>query len=150
MLGVQFGEMPEAIYNTAVYFKNTYLDSWFDDEFVRRMIKSVDKSIVLGDALIQSPVLGKIAPTQLSGGVKTLILIYYKPELVFNASTCGNNCAWWILRMASKRDITINLRHLMVFGNGKFSIRVLNSGNVVHDMLGFIEEYDVAMNGAER
>ena len=74
----------------------------------------------------------------------------YKPEMVFNASTCGNNCAWWILRMAAKRDITINLRHLMVFGNGRFSIRVLNSGNVVHDMLGFIEEYDVTINGASR
>ena len=133
-----------------MYFKNTYLDSWFDDDFAQRMIKSVDKAQVLGDGLIQSPVLGKIAPTQLSGGVKTILLIYYKPEMVFNASTCGNNCAWWILRMAAKRDITINLRHLMVFGNGRFSIRVLNSGNVVHDMLGFIEEYDVAINGTSR
>ena len=150
MLSVYFGDMPDAIYNTSMYFKNTYLDSWFDDEFARRMIKSIDKAQVLGDGLIQSPVLGKIAPTQLSGGVKTLLLIYYKPEMVFNASTCGDNCAWWILRMASKRDITINLRHLMVFGNGRFTIRVLNSGNVVHDMLGLIEEYDVAINRAPR
>lgn len=150
MLSVYFGEMPEAIYNTSVYFKNTYLDSWFDDEFAQRMIKSIDKAQVLGDGLIQSPVLGKIAPTQLSGGVKTLLLIYNKPNMVFNASTCGNNCAWWILRMASKRDITINLRHLMIFGNGRFTIRVLNSGNVVHNMLGLIEEYDVAINGAKR
>lgn len=150
MLSVYFGEMPEAIYNTSVYFKNTYLDSWFDDEFAQRMIKSIDKAQVLGDGLIQSPVLGKIAPTQLSGGVKTLLLIYNKPNMVFNASTCGNNCAWWILRMASKCDITINLRHLMIFGNGRFTIRVLNSGNIVHNMLGLIDEYDVAINGAER
>lgn len=147
MLSVMFGDMQEVIYNTPMYFKNTYLDSWFDDEFVRRMIKSVDKSVVVADALIQSPVLGMIAPTQLSGGVKTLILMYYTPTLVFNASMCGDNCAWWILRIASKNDITINLRHLMNFGNGKFSIRVLNSGNVVHDMLGLIDEYDEAMNG---
>ena len=150
MLSIRYGDMPEAIYNTSVYFKNTYLDSWFDDEFARRMIKSVDKAEVLGDALIQSRVLGKIATTQLSGGVKTLLLIYFKPELVFNASTCGNNCAWWILRIASKKDVTINLHHLMSFGDGKFTIRVLNSGNVVHDMLGLIDEYDVAMHGAPR
>ena len=109
MLRIRYGDMPEAIYNTSVHFKNTYLDSWFDDPFAQRMIKSIDKATVLG----------KIAPTQLSGGVKTLLLIYFKPELVFNASTCGNNCAWWILRIASKQDVTINLRHLMSFGDGK-------------------------------
>ena len=150
MLSVYFGDMPDAIINTSVYFKNTYMDSWFEDEFAQRMIKSIDKAKVLDDGLIQSPVLGKIAPTQLSGGVKTLLLIYFRPDMVFNASTCGDNCAWWILRIAAKRDVTINLRHLMVFGNGRFTIRVLNSGNVVHDMLGLIEEYDVAINGAPR
>ena len=28
MLNIYFGEMEEAIYNPAVYFKNTYQDSW--------------------------------------------------------------------------------------------------------------------------
>jgi hypothetical protein len=70
--------------------------------------------------------------------------------MVFNASTCGNNGAWWILRMAPKRDITISLRHTMIFGNGRFVILVLNSGNTVHNMLGLIDEYDVAINGAKR
>ena len=150
MLSVWFGDMADAIYNTSVYFKNAYLDSWFDDEFVRRMIKSVDKSRVVGGALIESPVLGMIDPTRLSGGVKTLILMYYHPELVLNATTCGDNCAWWILRIASKHDVTVNLRHLMDFGNGKFSIKVLNSGNVVHDMLGLIDEYAAAKRGTEQ
>ena len=63
-----------------MFFKNIYLDSWFEDEFARRMIKSVDGAVVLGDGLIQSRVLGKIAPTQLSGGVKTLLLIHNMPD----------------------------------------------------------------------
>ena len=147
MLNVYFGDMPEAVYDTSAYFDNAYLDTWFDDEFVRRMVKSIDKSAVLDGGVIESRVLGKVPPTGLSGGVKTLILIYFDSERVFNASTCCDRCAWWILRMASKRDVTVNLRHLMDFGNGKFSIRVLNSGYVVHDMLGLIEEYDVAMPG---
>ena len=36
------------------------------------MMKDVDQSIVLDSGVIDSPVLGKIPPTGLSGGVKTL------------------------------------------------------------------------------
>ena len=32
MLNIYFGDMPQAIYNTAVYFKNTYEDDWITDE----------------------------------------------------------------------------------------------------------------------
>ena len=28
MLNIFFGDMPEAIYNTAVYFKNVYEEAW--------------------------------------------------------------------------------------------------------------------------
>ena len=134
MLSIQYGHMPEAIFDTATYFRNVYQESWLDDPFAQRMIKSVDKSEVLGDRLIRSRALGLIPPTDLSGGVKTLLLIHNLPEKVFNASTCGDNCAYWILRMASKRDITINLRHIMDFGRGRFTVRVLNTGEIAHSM----------------
>lgn len=133
MLNIYYGKMPEAIFNTAVYFKNVYEDSWITDPFAKEMILDVDKSIVLGNAVIDSPVLGKISPTALSGGVKTLILIKNEPEKIFNASTCGDNCAKWILKMAEDRDVTINLRHLMNFGKGPFEIRILNTNQIVHN-----------------
>lgn len=150
MLQIFFGEMPDAIYNTSMYFKNTYKDSWFDDELARKMLKSVDGAIVLDGGVIESRVLGKIAPVQLSGGVKTLLLVRNEPEKVFNASTCGDNCARWLLTMAKDRDITVNLHHLMDFGGRKFTIKVLNSGRVVHDMLGLIDEAaEPLMGGAK-
>lgn len=134
MLNIYYGRLPEAIFNTAVYFKNVYEDSWITDPFAREMIRDVDRSEVLSGAVIDSPVLGKIAPTGLSGGVKTLILIKNEPEMIFNASTCGDNCAKWILRMAEQREITINLRNLMDFGQGTFDIRILNVNQIVHSM----------------
>ena len=149
MLQVFFGDMPEAIFNTSVYFKNTYQDSWFDDEFARAMIKGVDKATVIEGTLIDSPVLGKIGPERLSGGVKTLLLVYNVPNKVFNASTCGDNCARWLLRMGRDRDVTVNLRHLMRFGKRRFSIRVLNSGHVVHTMDDFMDECAAVLNGFE-
>lgn len=140
MLSIYFGDMPEAIYNTAVYFKNTYRDAWITNEESIRMIKDVDRSDVISANAIQSPVLGTITPLQLSGGVKTLMLIKFDHSHVFNASTCGDNCAEWILRMAAKRKIVINLYHVMDFGKGDFKIRVINSGNIVHNMTELIHE----------
>ena len=134
MLNIFFGDMPEAIYNTSVYFKNSYEDEWITDAFSRKMILDVDKSIVLDQAVIDSPVMGKIPPTSLSGGVKTLILMKHEPKKIFNASTCGDNCAKWILEIAEMQEITINLRHIMDFGDSKFEILILNTNQVVHDM----------------
>ena len=134
MLNIYYGRMPEAVFNTSVYFKNAYEDAWITDSLAREMILDVDKSVVLDSAVIDSPVMGKIAPTSLSGGVKTLILMKNERSKIFNASTCGDNCAKWILKLAEMEDLTINLRHLMDFGKGTFDIRIMNTEQVVHSM----------------
>lgn len=134
MLNIYYGNMPEAIFNTSVYFKNAYEDAWITDPVARKMILDVDKSIVLDSAVIDSPVMGKIAPTALSGGVKTLILMKNERSKVFNASACGDNCAKWILKLSETEELTINLRHLMDFGEETFDIRIMNTGQVVHNM----------------
>ena len=134
MLHILYGEMWDVIYNTSVYFKNVYEDEWITDSFTKEMIMDIDKSRVLDNAVIDSPVMGKIAPTSLSGGVKTLILMNYEPEKVFNASACGDNCAKWILKIAQEKELTINLRHIMDFGKGSFTIHILNTGEIVHNM----------------
>ena len=134
MLNIYFGNMPDAIYNTEVYFQNVYDDEWITDDFAREVIKKVDKSEVLDSQAIKSPVLGIIAPERLSGGTKTLLLIKNKPQMVFNASTCGDNCAKFILQLAKDKDITINLRHIMNFGKAKFTAKVLNDGTIVSGM----------------
>ena len=134
MLNIFFGDMPDAIYNTEVYFLNTYEDDWITDTFAKTVIKKIDKSEVLDSNAIKSPVLGIIPPERLSGGTKTLLLIKNKPDMVFNASTCGDNCAKYILQLAKERDITINLRHLMDFGKAKFTANILNDGKTVSGM----------------
>lgn len=134
MLSIFFGNMPEAVYNTAVFFKNDYEDEWITDPFVKEMILDVDRSTVIDCGVIDSPVLGKIPPVNLSGGVKTLILVKYEPLKIFNASTCGDNCAKWLLKIAETEDRTVNLRHIMDFGNESFEIRIINNNQVVHNM----------------
>lgn len=133
MLKIRFGDMKDTIYNTEVYFKNTYSDDWISDPFAKQIIEDIDKSHVISGNLIESPYLGKIPPTSLSGGVKTLLLIKNEPKKVFNASTCGDNCAKWLLRLAEKEDITINLNHVMDFGEN-FEVYVLNSKKKIDNM----------------
>ena len=101
---------------------------------VKEMIQDVDRSTVLDSGVIDSPVLGKIPPTGLSGGVKTLILVKFEKDKIFNASTCGDNCAKWLLKIAASQDRTINLHHLMEFGEEPFQIRILNTDQVVCSM----------------
>ena len=134
MLNVYFGDMPGAIFNTAVYFKNTYRDSWITNPLSVQMIKDVDKSDVVSESVIESPVLGSITPLALSGGVKTLMLVNFDRKHVFNASTCGDNCAKWLLKIAENRKVVINLHHVMDFGKGPLKIKVLNNGKIVKNM----------------
>ena len=140
MLNVFFGDMPDAIYNTNVFFNNTYKDSWITKPLSRQIIQSVDHSEVIDEKTISSPVFGNMSPKKLSGGVKTLLLIAYDKTRVFNASTCGDNCAEWILKIADERKVVINLRHLMDFGKGEFKIRVLNTGKIVKNMGDLVAE----------
>ena len=87
MLNIFYGDMKEAVYNTASYFKYDYEDDWITDPFVKEMIQDVDQSIVLDSGVIDSPVLGKIPPTGLSGGVKTLILVKFDKDKIFVLNT---------------------------------------------------------------
>ena len=134
MLNIYYGNMKEAVYNTAAYFKYDYEDSWIVDPFVKEMIQDVDQSTVLDSGVIDSPVLGKIPPVGLSGGVKTLILVKFEKDKIFNASTCGDNCAKWLLKIAESEDRTVNLLHLMDFGRECVSVRILNTDLIVHSM----------------
>ena len=99
----------------------------------------IDKSEVVGENSIISPILGNISPLQLSGGVKALILMKHNPGKIFNASNCGDNCAKWILKLAEDQNFTINLYHVMDFGKGSFEIRILNDPKlIVHNMEEFL------------
>lgn len=140
MLSIYLGQMDEAIYYPPVYFDNQYEDEWITEPLTIEMIKDVDKSEVVSPHLIESPVLGPISVKEISGGVKTLILMAFdETQKVFNASACGDNCAKWILEIGKRKDLTINLRHIMNFGKEDFEIKILNTGEMVYNMKQFIE-----------
>lgn len=138
MLKIGLGEMKDAVYHPPTYFDNRYEDEWITDPLTVDMIRDIDDSEVVSAHLIESPVLGSISVKELSGGVKTLILMACDESgKVFNASACGNNCAKWILKIAETKDLTINLRHIMDFGEDAFEAFILNENITVRNMSDF-------------
>lgn len=131
MLSIYFGDKAEAYYGPT-WFQFNYDPSWFADPFVNEMMKAVDKSEYKGGELIVSDVLGPIPPERLSGGLKTLILIYEKPEMMFDATSCGPNCTQWLLRIGQKKNVSVTLNYIMPMEkDAKITIRILNDGTVV-------------------
>lgn len=142
MLKIIFGEVENSVYHPPTYFDNQYEDEWITDPLTVEMIKDIDKSEVVGTHLIESPVLGPISTKEISGGVKTLILMAFDQSgRIFNASACGDNCAKWIVELGRQKDLTINLHHVMDFSSVPvFEAVMLNTGTVVHSYGEYLEE----------
>lgn len=140
MLNIFFGDMENVIFNTSVFFDNTYQDSWFQDDFTKRVIKDIDKGEILGPNCVTTKILGPIPPTKIAGGTKTILLMKFDNNHIFNASTCGDNCVKWILKIAKDKDLTINLRHIMNFGKKDFSAKILNSGKIITTQKEYVEQ----------
>jgi len=134
MLSIFYGDLnsDNYIFDPDTYFDNTYEDEWITDDFSKKMIEDIDKSVVVGPHLIDSPVLGPISQKELSGGVKTLILINNDSDHIFNASACGDNCAKWLLEIGKNKDITVRLGYFMDFGKDPLEIKIVNTGKIVY------------------
>ncbi len=142
MLKIFFGEIENSIYHPPTYFDNTYLDEWITDPFSVSVIKDIDKSDVIGPKVIDSPYLGSISTKDLSGGVKTLILMKFDDSgKIFNASACGDNCAKWIYQIAKEKDLTINLHHIMDFSACEdFEAYIVNTKKTVRSYKEYLDE----------
>ena len=142
MLKIVFGDIAGAVYHPPTYFDNQYEDEWITDPLSVEMIRDIDKSEVVSANLIQSPVLGAIPVKEISGGVKTLILMAFDTSgWIFNASACGDNCAKWIVAIGRMKDLTINLHHVMDFdGVADFEALMVNTGRTVHSYEEYLDE----------
>ncbi len=137
MLKIFYGEMEDVAYGPS-WFKYGYELSWFNDPFVYEMLLGVDKTTYKTGGVFDSPVLGPIPPEKLSGGLQTLIMIYEMPEKVFDATSCGPNCAKWLVEIGKRKDVTINLRYFIPFdGLEPFEVEILNASHKATDATDF-------------
>ena len=137
MLKIYFGDKEEVM-NGPSWFRFNYKEEWLADPFVAEMMSDIDKSQYKGGQLIESDILGPIPPEKLSGGLQTLISIYERPDLMFNATSCGENCAKWLLEIGKNKDVSVNLKYYMPFDDkADMEIMIINENTVVRN----IDEY---------
>ena len=61
-------------------------------------------------------------------------MIYKKPELIFDATSCGQNCARWLLEIGREKDVTVNLEYMMMFDEyAPFEIYAVNENRLLTD-----------------
>ncbi len=135
MLNILFGNCSADNYidNPDLFFNNTYLDEWLDDEISKQIVADIDNSELVSANLVVSPVLGSISIDRLSGGAKTLILIAHDAEHIYNASACGDNCASWLAKIGSTKDILVRMGHIMHFDEECFPIRIVNTEEIINN-----------------
>ena len=139
MLRIYFGDDMDFVYNPKIYFNYNCDPEWFNDPFIRNMVEDIDKSRVIYKGVIDSPYLGIITPKELSGGVRTLMLMY-KTDEVYNASACGDNCSKWLLEIGKMKDLTVRLGYIMDFcDDEEFEIYIINEGKIVRNRKEYVE-----------
>ena len=116
------------------YFDSVFKSNWVTTDFARKIIKEIDKTEVIAENVLESPVLGIMPPQWLSGGTKGLLVLKYgtRPDIVLRSSTFGDNCAPYILEIAREKDITLIGRHLIRFGEFTDDVEVLNIPRICH------------------
>lgn len=149
---VELGPVEGVIDSPSAYFDANYEVSWLNNPLAKEIIKGIDKSTHIKDAYIESPVLGAIPPTMLSGGCKGCLILLNEPDAIVCGEFFGDNCFPWLSRIGKEMDITITMHHFLnVFSKTDFPMtaRVVNNGKIVHsadefsfEVLHLAEEYD--------
>ena len=116
----------EGGYRLLDLFNDIYKDSWFEDEFVLDMIKDVDKSLSVVPGIFKSEYLGNFTAKELSGGIKSLLILLHQEEfkpfvkdegckIVLSTALFGSNCISWLLEISKKVDINLQFVHFLEF-----------------------------------
>ena len=104
--------LPDRISNVRDYFDTSYEPEWFDDEFVRKIIKDIDNTTVVSGINLYNEVLLGISPESLSSGSKALIILF-EEDYIVNGDRLGDNCIELLLEIAKQKDITITTSHIL-------------------------------------
>lgn len=120
--------------DSRAYFSIHKQPEWFEDEFVKRFLKTVDGTEVLFQEALKDYRGKGISTEMISTGCKTLCCIYYNPDQIFNASMMGDNCLPFLMEIANKQDITVVLEHFGIFPKESFSSGLVSSsGCIIHN-----------------
>ena len=148
MIKMNYGWMEgdNVIINADAVFDRAKKSDWITDPFVKEIISDIDDSDVVNGNILINRFKGEAYPPQgLCGGTKMLILMYAlkDPELVFDLSWLGPNCAKYFQRIAAKKDIRVFHTDVFRFKEDEyFDILFEQTGFRTSDIEEYLDEFD--------
>lgn len=142
-LYIYFGEMPNELAIADGWFDNQLPDEYYVTDFSKRVIKTIDKSDVINENMVDSPVLVCIPMTSISRGAKGLILYRYTDKIV-NLVSMGDNCIPILLDILKERGtLTVSTERLIDFYEFGYvgEINILNDNSVVFNSKELFKKY---------
>lgn len=113
---IAFKDAPrQYIRDIDAFFDGYVEDDWMIGELPKRIVKEIDNSDLIAPKVIESPVLGQIPYTWLSGGSKILLMMNKIQDIVYDGDNLGDNCWPLFLELGKTRDIAISLSYYPSF-----------------------------------
>lgn len=92
-----------------VMFDAFFEEKWTDNDWAKHIVEKIDKSKLISPKIVDSPWLGIIPITQISGGAKELIMMNNIQDVVYDGNNMGDNCFESLLELTKTKDIAIEL-----------------------------------------
>lgn len=140
---IEFKSSPrQYVRNIDGYFDGYFEESWMKGEIPKRIIEEIDKSKLIAPKVVDSPVLGMIPYTWISGGSKTLIMMNSVPGVVYNGDNMGDNCWRMLLELGQLKDIAISLSYYPLFDwPESYEMYSIDTDTIINSRQGFIDEF---------
>ena len=107
------------------------------------MVVSIDKTKVVKDYALESPIFGTISPFMLSRGLKCLLCAYNADnKYVYRGSIMGDNWYTWLFNMSAIKDVHLYLDYCPDFTEDcNVTATFVDTGVVVKNRREFVNEY---------
>lgn len=139
MLHLYIGDKKEYYLSGDKVFDYKFDKSKLMEDFSKEVIRTIDKSEVVSEHLIISPVLGAIPPSYLSGGSKTLIMLMYA-DFKFYIEAMGDNCFPLLKRICDKKEIYMcSTCYRPLFEYGFDKVHILNEDKIVTNSKDYLD-----------
>lgn len=96
-------------------FDGFFEDEWMQNDIAKRAIEEIDSSKIVAPKVIDSPILGVIPYTWISGGSKLVIMMNAIPDVIYDGNNLGDNCWPLFLEIGKTKDLAINLSYYPKF-----------------------------------
>ena len=138
-----FGQHEDELFHIDSYFDAVYDSSWLNHPLAFRILedicgcKKINGNALTVRSLFDENELVTISPTDLSTGVKALLVLLNEPDEFVSITRCGDNCSKWIGEISRLHPIHVSLNYCMSFDVLPENIIVENN----HCLLESIHDY---------